>query len=151
MLSSLPMDDITRFAVAHAFLSNFYPSPVTLEGERYPTVEHAYQAAKTRDAAWRRRLRDAHSPFNAKQLGKKAPLRPGWEGMRISTMRQLLEQKFSDAQLARQLLETGDARLIEGNDWGDRFWGAIWERGGWRGENRLGKLLMEQRARIARG
>ena len=32
---------------AHAFLSNFHPAPVVLDGVTYPSVEHAFQAAKT--------------------------------------------------------------------------------------------------------
>lgn len=34
------------------FLSNFYVSPVVLEGKIYPTVEHAYQAAKFFTVDW---------------------------------------------------------------------------------------------------
>jgi predicted NAD-dependent protein-ADP-ribosyltransferase YbiA (DUF1768 family) len=42
------------------------------------------------------------------------------------------------------LLETGDAELIEGNDWGDTFWGVC----GGKGNNFLGKLLMEVRKEL---
>lgn len=44
------------------------------------------------------------------------------------------------------LLNTGEAELIEGNTWGDKFWGAVWDKElGWVGQNWLGKLLMEER------
>ena len=39
------MDRITAFRGEHAFLSNFHPAPVVLDGEIYRSVEHAYQAA----------------------------------------------------------------------------------------------------------
>ena len=37
---------ITRFHGEYRFLSNFYPVKVEYDGVQYPTVEHAYQAAK---------------------------------------------------------------------------------------------------------
>lgn len=40
---------VNRFAGIYEFLSNFYPAPVTLDGVVYPTVENAFQAAKTGD------------------------------------------------------------------------------------------------------
>jgi predicted NAD-dependent protein-ADP-ribosyltransferase YbiA (DUF1768 family) len=57
-------------------------------------------------------------------------------------MRQLLEQKFAPGKtLTRRLIETYPDKLIEGNHWGDVFWGVC----NGRGENHLGKLLMEIR------
>ena len=43
------MKTIDKFKNEHEFLSNFYPSPITIEDITYPTVEHAFQAAKTLD------------------------------------------------------------------------------------------------------
>jgi predicted NAD-dependent protein-ADP-ribosyltransferase YbiA (DUF1768 family) len=60
----MPIDQpsaITRFAGQHRFLSNFYPAPLIWEHLRYPTVEHAYQAAKTLDATERLRVRNAQA------------------------------------------------------------------------------------------
>lgn len=44
-----------------------------------------------------------------------------------------------------QLLATGGVELIEGNDWGDAFWGVC---GGY-GQNWLGVLLMLVRSELA--
>ena len=63
-----------------------------------------------------------------------------------SSARQLLRSKFSDPELAEALLATGDAELVEGNTWGDPFWGVY--KG--KGENMLGRLLMEVRGEIRR-
>src|SRR4051812_21328901 len=41
---------IAEFQGEYRFLSNFWPATVEFEGIRYPTAEHAYQAAKTLDA-----------------------------------------------------------------------------------------------------
>ncbi len=70
-----------------------------------------------------------------------------WNAMRISVMRFLVQEKFrTHENLGKILLDTGDADLIEGNTWGDRFWGAEYDKHlGWVGLNWLGQLLMEER------
>ncbi len=40
------MQVIDRFQGEYSFLSNFHPAPITFERIEYPTVEHAFQAAK---------------------------------------------------------------------------------------------------------
>jgi ribA/ribD-fused uncharacterized protein len=137
--------DITAFQGAHRFLSNFWPAPVVYDGSEYPSVEHAYQAAKTLDPAWREKIWTAIQPGAAKRLGKQVPMRADWEQVKVDVMRDLVFQKFAPGTaLAAQLLATGDAMLIEGNTWGDRFWGVC----GGSGENHLGRLLMEVRAAL---
>ena len=59
-------------------------------------------------------------------------------------MRKGLEIKFQDVFMQTCLMETDDHELIEGNWWNDTFWGVY--KG--KGENNLGKLLMEIRQRI---
>lgn len=53
----------------------------------------------------------------------------------------LVRQKFSYPSLKLQLLQTSNVKLIEGNEWKDRFWGMY--RG--QNENHLGKILMKIR------
>ena len=137
--------EIDRFTGDHSFLSNFHPSPVRLDGETYPTVEHAFQAAKTGDSAARERIRDAKTPASAKALGRRVQLRGDWEDVKVGTMTDLVRQKFiAHPDLATKLLATHDAELVEGNTWGDRFWGM--SRG--TGRNELGRILMKIRAEI---
>jgi N-glycosidase YbiA len=140
---------ITSFSKDFFFLSNFYPTLITFEGQPYPTVEHAFQAAKTHDPAERLRVAAAASPAAAKQLGRKVTLRPDWETIKSELMLGLLRGKFTDSALQALLLGTGDAELIEGNTWNDRIWGAVQREGKWVGQNRLGKLLMQVRAEFA--
>ena len=52
-------------------------------------------------------------------------------------MKDLLFLKFSEEPLKNKLLETGDSELIEGNVWGDTFWGIC----NGQGSNMLGVLL----------
>ena len=137
---------IARFAGDYAFLSNFHPSEVVLDGATYAPVEHAFQAAKSADPRQRAAIRQAPSPRLAKGLGRSVELMPGWEARRVGVMRSLLVDKFArHRELKEALLATGERELVEGNHWGDRFWGVC----DGAGENRLGRLLMEVRAGLA--
>ena len=136
---------IDRFTGEYRFLSNFYPSPLFIDGMRFPTVEHAFQASKTSNTADRQRIALARSPGRAKSIGRKVRLRKDWEAVKVGVMKRCVELKFlNDEELADRLLQTGNARLIEGNTWNDTFWGVS----GGRGKNHLGRILMQVRAQI---
>jgi len=139
---------IDRFIGKYAFLSNFYPVNVDLDEHTYPSVEHAYQAAKTMDPVKRAMIRKAFSPGIAKKMGRTLLLRPGWHGLKLEIMKLLLIEKFSYPDLTEMLLLTGDAELIEGNIWGDSYWGMYDSPAGRLGENHLGKLLMQIRKEL---
>lgn len=132
---------INSFDGNFAFLSNFYPSPVVQRGVIYPTVEHAYQASKTLDLAKRALLFTTGMPGQAKRIGQTLELRADWNEVRLGVMRKLLRQKFSEPGMRRRLLDTGSEELVEGNWWGDSYWGVY----NGHGLNHLGKLLMEIR------
>jgi ribA/ribD-fused uncharacterized protein len=132
---------ITSFKNGYAFLSNFYPVRIEMDGEEYPSVEHAYVAAKTLDLNIRTTIRGFEKPGQAKLFGKKIELRADWEDVKLSIMHNLLVQKFFHQHLRTWLIATGDAELIEGNWWGDTFWGVC----NGVGQNHLGKMLMRIR------
>ena len=139
-------NEILTFDGPHYFLSNFYPQPIIFDGRRWATSEHAYQAAKAIIVEQREEIAAASTPGVAKRLGKKAVLREDWEAVKAPIMRAILEAKFSIPKLREMLLSTGNLRLIEGNTWGDTFWGVdIRSRVG---QNMLGKLLMGIREEI---
>lgn len=129
---------IDHFAGEYDFLSNFYPCVVTFEGVDYPTVEHAYQAAKTLNPIERKLIGAAKTPGQAKRLAKKCSRRDNWDVIKLPVMRNLLEQKFNYYSLRQKLVATGSATLIEGNWWNDTFWGVC--KG--EGQNYLGRMLM---------
>ena len=135
---------ISSFRGKHAFLSNFYPGKILFERQVYPTVEHAYQAAKTLKEGERYRIRNARTPGEAKALGKKITLRKDWDQKKLEVMLFLLRAKFSNPRLRRALLGTGNLDIVEENLWGDGFWGVDIRTG--QGENWLGRLLMQVRA-----
>lgn len=134
-------EPITSFSGVWRWLSNFFPAKVEFGGDTYPTVEHAYQAAKTYDDEARKKIRDTPMPGRAKAIGRTIEMRPDWEALKEEVMLSLLRQKFSDRDLSGLLVATGDTELIEGNYWGDTYWGVC--RG--EGKNRLGVLLMQVR------
>lgn len=123
--SSNPLPCIDRFVGGYRFLSNFFACDVTTDtGLTYASVEHAYQAAKATTEDERISIAEAPSPKKAKHRGAKLSPPPDWESRRVEVMRSLLRRKFAPGtELAAKLVTTGDAELIEGNDWGDEFWG----------------------------
>lgn len=137
---------INRFSREFSFLSNFFRFEITYEGITYPTLEHAYQAAKTHDFIEKILIKSCKTPAQAKKLGRSFSIRSDWDEIKINIMEKLLRIKFSkNSVLNNKLLNTKDSTLIEGNNWGDRFWGQC-PIG--TGENNLGKLLMKIREEI---
>lgn len=149
-------DPIDRFAGEYSWLSNFHPSPVRWDGgDWYPTAEHAYQAAKCLNSTAADIIRLAATPGEAKRLGRGVKLRPDWEEVKIGIMREIIGAKFAPGTtLAYMLIDTGERPLIEGNHWGDRYWGCTRptsniHSGEWVGLNWLGELLMRQREALS--
>lgn len=154
-----PTDRITRFRGQYYFLSNFYPCFVELDGDLYPSVEHAFQAAKTTDKDVRAKFQVMDGPDTAKYYGRHldevkpgVTLRKDWEQVKDEVMYQLLKDKFtrtepfeSQGDLRRALVATGNKYIEEGNAHGDRYWGTV----DGEGKNMLGKLLMKVREEVA--
>lgn len=124
--------------------SNFAPYPITLDGERWPTSEHYFQAQKFEDKTYRAKIRKANSPMLAARLGRdrKQKLRRDWESVKVEAMRQALLAKFTQhPELRALLLSTGDAKLVEHTE-NDDYWG---DGGNGSGKNMLGRILMQVR------
>ena len=144
------MKTIASFSGEHRFLSNFWPVEIEMpprwrlpedSGLKYLSTEHAFHAVKTLDADDRRWVRLAGNASEAKKRGHRVVLRPDWDAVKLDVMWDLTVEKFSQPALRARLLATGDAELIEGNHWGDTFWGVC--RG--EGSNYLGRILMDVR------
>lgn len=130
---------IHSFTGRYRFLSNFFPSPIAWGGAEWPTVEHAYQASKCVRQDEATAILNAPTPSVAKRIGNRAKLRTDWDDVRVPVMYELLRLKFAPGSaLACELLATGNAVLVEGNTWGDKFWGVC----NGEGRNMLGVLLM---------
>ena len=137
---------ISSFRDENFFLSNFSVSEMKYAGMTWKTSEHAYQAMKTADQVEMLAIKMAPTAGKAKRMGAKCRMRDDWETVKVGIMKDIVRAKFSDPELAKMLLATGDAELIEGNNWNDTTWGCVWENGEWEGRNLLGRILMEIRA-----
>lgn len=154
--------DITPdgFRGEYFFLSNFYEHEFSLPRLGQDLVksgEHAFNALKTQDMETRAAILSAPTPGVAKKLGRRAPLRPGWDtGVRVTAMMIVLQAKFNWApqtkDLAELLVRTGDVVLVETNTWHDNFWGdcSCGRYGCYDtpGKNMLGELLMSRRSTL---
>src|SRR5260221_2812636 len=114
------MIDVLYFKDEYRFLSNFWHSPVVYESKIYPTVEHAYHAAKTIDLEERKQFQDFEmTPGQSKKVGRTVTLRDDWNVIKLNVMQVLVTQKFSKYhELRKKLLEI-DGKIVEGNSWGD--------------------------------
>jgi ribA/ribD-fused uncharacterized protein len=146
---------ISQFRGTYRFLSNFYHSPFTYKGIRYPTVEHAYHAAKTSNVDHKHWIAESSTPSQAKQRGKQVCLVPNWNKNRDHVMLKLLTLKFGSItdlsrELKAKLIRTSPLLLIEGNCWDDTYWGMCQDESGqWQGHNKLGTLLMQVRHQLS--
>ena len=143
------MTDVTTISFyaandPYGFLSNFFRSPINLDGFTWPTTEHYFQAQKFADPARQAAIRVAPTPGVAKQLAwaDDTGLRSDWNAVRDDVMLIALRAKFTQHETLRgQLLATGDALLVEHTHL-DSYWG---DGGDGSGQNRLGLLLMQVR------
>jgi ribA/ribD-fused uncharacterized protein len=159
---------ILAFKGEYEFLSNYHEGhSFLMDGFTFLTGEHAFHWLKTEDPEFKADILAARTPGQAKGLGRRCPRVPGWdEGRRNWAMTRVLMSKFHplrQKEMARLLLGTGRATLVEGNNHGDDYWGAIWcnkaEEGMtiWHthenivlaGHNELGRQLHYVRARLS--
>jgi ribA/ribD-fused uncharacterized protein len=148
---------IRRITDPHGWLGNMAPYPVDHEGRAFRTTEALFQSLRFADEEIIEAIRVQQSPMGAKFVAKKhrakmvvVPLNDeDLENMRLC-LRLKMEQH---PELARALADTGNEHIVEDCTKRQRgsglFWGAALVEGEWRGENWLGKLWMELRARQA--
>lgn len=174
-LNANPKKEINFFDdEEYRFLSNMYPCKVVLDDIEYQTSEAAFHAGKFKEKKYKLMLTNLKTKPDAnwKSLGKKAKQlgqkngitkqynllfdSDAWNnGEGQKAMLQAVRAKFKNPDLAKKLLKTGDAILIEGTFWNDRIWGVglrrikdedgniIGYKGS--GKNQLGEILMKVR------
>lgn len=146
---------INKFRNEYLFLSNFYPHKMIILSCHnpnlipYKSIEHYYQANKATNLTDHMKIVNLSSAGAAKRFGIKIKCREDWDKVKIDVMKKGLIAKFSDENLKKKLLNTGSKILIEGNTWGDTYWGVDINTG--YGYNMLGKLLMEIRNEVNNG
>lgn len=148
---------IPKFDGENFFLSNFHPSPIVIQPLdnmelTFWTGEHMFQALKWKamtdtsdgaNLAYVKAVCKNPNPNHAKKKGREVKIDTAkWEEIKIDMMRETVWEKFKqNPELRAKLMETGAAMLVEGNTWGDTFWGRV----DGKGYNMLGSILMEVR------
>jgi len=143
----VPWNSITDFhEEPYQFLSNFYEEKVMYGGLAYGSNEAAFQAQKCKTEEEKVQFTE-FNPGKSKGVGRRVQLRPDWEQVKVGIMEEIVRAKFAQhPELAARLVATGDMVLVEGNHWGDTFWGVDTRTG--QGENHLGKILMKVREEL---
>lgn len=135
---------IDSFRGEHAFLSNFANCSIRVGGINYKNAEACFQAMKLKENSERVMFSNL-TGGEAKKLGRRIELRSDWEDIKLKAMKFVVETKFKqNPELGKRLLETQHATLVEGNNWGDKYWGMC----NGVGENNLGRILMLVREEI---
>jgi ribA/ribD-fused uncharacterized protein len=130
---------IDDFRGEYRWLSNFDHNAFELDGRRWTSNEHYYQANKALTEIDYEFIADALTPGEAKRRGREIQLDPAWPVIRDEVMWRGLYAKFTqNPNLMEKLLATGNAILIEGNTWHDTYWGVC----NGKGKNKLGRMLM---------
>lgn len=153
--------------------SNFHPAPITVDGFRYPTSEHYFQASKfiypgasPDHLEYARLIATQSTPNKAKILANQkikggykwqqdlneiirhyahVQINPNWDRIRDDVMSRAVLAKFTQhPNLAAELKRTGSALLVEHTS-RDSYWG---DGGDGSGQNRLGQILIWVRAQI---
>ena len=115
---------------------------ISYNGYTFQNTEAAFQAQKDLS-----RINEFVNldPRESKRLGRRVKLRTDWEQVKDFIMYEICKAKFTqNLDLRIKLLKTYDATLIEGNTWGDTYWGVC--KG--RGKNKLGITLMKIREEL---
>jgi len=129
----------------YGFLNNFYRAKMELYGKIWDTVEHAYQAQKTTIPGEINKIWAAATPREARNMGQLVQMRPDWDQVKYSIMKECVKAKFLQHQdLKEKLIATGNEEIVEDSpiDW---YWGCGKDG---TGQNMLGKILMEVRHEI---
>lgn len=147
---------IYSFRKSYSFLSNLYEHEIKYGGIIYPSVENAFQAAKSKDKDIKIEL-SKMKPHLAKQYGRNITMSPEeikiWDTIKYRVMLQLLKIKFSDYILGNKLKNTHPLKLVEGNTWHDNTWGhcTCKKCATKQHKNMLGVLLMNVREELVDG
>jgi predicted NAD-dependent protein-ADP-ribosyltransferase YbiA (DUF1768 family) len=119
------------------WMKNEYRCDVNVFGFLFPSVEHAYQAMKTKDIDVWEKIAEANI-HEAREIGKSLTLPDGWDDNRKAVMLQLTRVKYnSSADLAEKLSNVTLPIVMEGYD---DFWGGS--------QNVMGEVLTEIRNEI---
>ena len=130
------------------YLSPFSAHQIEIWGEKFATVEHAYQTEKFLPGSVQNEIKNAKSAYmawklNWKYKADKTLINPNFEKEKV--MEELLRAKIEQHPEVLEILKLTGTRCLLKNVEGDEFWGV--GRDG-SGQNKLGKIWMKIREEI---
>jgi len=145
----------------NGYFSQWYISPMTIDGVEYNCCEQYMMAEKARlfnDMPTRARILATDSPIMMKKLGRAVVGfdQAQWDEACLGIVTEANYHKFSqNPVLMEQLLATGNATIVEASPL-DRIWGigvdknhpSARDPAQWRGRNLLGVAIMQARERL---
>lgn len=148
----------------NGYLGNWYPSTFHAEDICFKNSEQYFMWRKLKlfdpdNSSLERSLLTTDDPKDMKDIGQRVEnfIQHIWDAEKYGIMRAAVYAKFSaNTDLLEQLLSTGDSVLVEASPF-DRIWGIGLTakdakrvgKSGWRGENLLGKALMDVRKELS--
>lgn len=139
--------------------SNWYPCIIKLpqDGNVFNCSEQMFMFAKAKyfgDEKIAQEILKAKHPKEQKNLGRKIENfdESEWAKVRVGFMHESVIRKFTIPGLRKQLMDTGDKIIVEASPY-DTIWGVglsenddkILSEMNWKGQNLLGKVLMNVR------
>lgn len=146
----------TKVRLPYGWMGNMSAHSVRIDGVLWRTAEHAFQAGRfPLGHKLRKGLQEIKSPMEAKMVVKPflgeamIELRSEED---LDLMRRITWCKMRQNDLDEDLIATGGYVIIEDitkrNRGSGPFWGAALIDGEWVGENWLGRIWMEHRAKL---
>jgi predicted NAD-dependent protein-ADP-ribosyltransferase YbiA (DUF1768 family) len=140
-LAKRKIETIDNFNGVFDFLNNEYPCEVYFEGLMFPSVFHAFQAARSTKEHERAKIAYADSMQELYELATEIEDPADWQSKRLLVMEKCLRDKFRrHREMRERLRKTGNRDLL--NSYADKsssnlYWGVVEGNG----QNHLGKLL----------
>jgi len=130
-------------------LGTHSPHEFILDGLKWPTVEHYFQAMKFEKIApeYFEKIRLCASAKQARKLGRSKfkKIRTDWlKVKRVVMTRAVYTKCRANDEVANALIESGDSKILENSQY-DYYWGCGRDR---RAENTYGHVLMDVRAKL---
>ena len=127
-----------------SWLGNYSQTPIMVDGEKWNTVEHYFQAQKFDSTTYQNKIKSIPNPDGAKKFAWSIQSfeKKNWSDIKINIMKKGVEAKFKQYKnLSSSLRKTQNRELIERTN-KDYFWGKSLSG---TGLNKMGEILMELR------
>lgn len=145
LIAQQKLSKIDSFTGYFEFMHNNFQTPVYFEGILYPSVTHAYHAARSLDDKTRRAILHAETFQVLGNIAIRIEDPKDWQTRKIKVMEQLLRDKFRRSEELQEKLRLTEGRALimtyEEEKKNNLYWGIV--KG--KGQNQLGRILMKIR------